>query len=143
MTTASKKIRSNVSWAAALAATAGVAAAVGVLPGAASAVPRPAGPAVPVLAWKPCEHGFYCATAHVPLNHRDPHGPRIRIAVISSRATGPGPSLGWLFFNGGGPEPQLSTFSQVYPQFPAQWRERYNILTFDPRGLGYSSQVRC
>ncbi len=138
------KIRVKISWAAALTATAGLAAAVGVLPGAASAAaPRPAAPAVPVLAWKPCDHGFQCATARVPLNYRDPRGAQITIAVISHRATGPGRSLGWLFFNGGGPEPQVSAMSGVYPILPAAWRERYNIITFDPRGMGYSTQVRC
>ncbi len=100
-------------------------------------------PAVPVLSWKPCDGGFQCATAHVPLNYRDPRGAQISIAVISHRATSPGRNLGWLFFNGGEPEPQLSTFSRVYPILPAAWRERYNINTFDLRGMGYSTQVRC
>ncbi len=134
----------RISWAAALAAAVGLAAAASILSGASStAAPRPAGSTVPVLAWKPCQHGFYCATAHVPLNYRDPRGPRIHLAVISSRATRPGSSLGWLFFNGGGPEPQVSTFSDVYPLFPAAWRDRYNVITFDPRGMGYSTQIRC
>jgi len=139
------KIRVMISWAAALTVTAGLAAAVGVLPGAASAAaPRPAAPTVPVLAWKPCDKGFQCASAHVPLNYNDPHGAQISIAVISHLATGPGPSLGWLFFNGGGPEPQVSAFPGEYPiLLPAEWRERYNIITFDPRGMGYSTQVRC
>jgi pimeloyl-ACP methyl ester carboxylesterase len=139
------KIRGRISWAAALTAltaTAGLAAA-GVLPGAASAAARPAGPAVPALAWKPCDDGFQCATARVPLNYRDPRGTQISIAAISHLATGPGPALGWLFFNGGGPEPQVSTMPGVYPILPAAWRERYNIITFDPRGMGYSTQVRC
>jgi pimeloyl-ACP methyl ester carboxylesterase len=138
------KIRGRISWAATLIATAGLAATVAVLPGTAqAAAPRPAGPAAPALAWKPCDHGFQCATAHLPLNYRDPRGAQISIAVISHRATGPGPSLGWLFFNGGGPEPQVSTMPGVYPILPAAWRERYNIITFDPRGMGYSTQVRC
>jgi pimeloyl-ACP methyl ester carboxylesterase len=150
------KIHGRVSWAAAgAAAVAGAlaaAAVVGVLPGAASAappkptassVPVPVPVPVPVLAWKPCDDGFYCAAARVPLNYSDPRGAQISIAVISSRATGPGPSLGWLFFNGGGPNPQVSTMSRVYPNLPAQWRERYNIITWDPRGMGYSTQIRC
>jgi pimeloyl-ACP methyl ester carboxylesterase len=138
------KIRSRISWAAALTVAAGLAATVCVLPGAASAAaPQPGRPATAVLAWKPCDNGFYCATARVPLNYRDPRGAQISIAVISSRATGPGPSLGWLFFNGGGPEPQVSIMSQAYADLPATWRERYNIITFDPRGMGYSTQVRC
>jgi pimeloyl-ACP methyl ester carboxylesterase len=31
----------------------------------------------------------------------------------------------------------------VYPKLPAAWRERYNLIIFDPRGMGYSTQVRC
>jgi pimeloyl-ACP methyl ester carboxylesterase len=144
-----RKIRGRISWAAALTATAGLAATVGILSGAASAAPmktaavRSAGPAIPVLAWKPCDHGFYCATAHVPLSYNDPRGAQISIAVISSRATGPGPSLGWLFINGGGPNPQVSSMPGAYSNLPAAWRERYNIITFDPRGMGYSTQIRC
>jgi pimeloyl-ACP methyl ester carboxylesterase len=144
-------MKPKISWAAALTATAGLTAIVGVLPGAASAAPRPASasdprsaaPAVPALDWKPCDHGFYCADVRVPLNYQDPGGAKISIAVISSRATGPGRKLGWLFFNGGGPNPQVTTLSRVYPNLPAAWREHYNIITWDPRGMGYSTQVRC
>jgi len=149
------KIRRRISRAAALTATAALAATVGALPVIAAAAPRPASaarksaaaklaqPAVPVLDWKRCDDGFYCATARVPLNYSHPRGAHISIAVISSRATGPGPSLGWLFINGGGPNPQVSTMSGVYPNLPAAWRERYNIIMFDPRGMGYSTQIRC
>jgi hypothetical protein len=53
MTVMKPKIRDRISWAAALIATAGLAATVVVLPGAAQAATRrPAGPAAPVLAWK-------------------------------------------------------------------------------------------
>jgi pimeloyl-ACP methyl ester carboxylesterase len=147
-----RKIRSRISWAAALTATAGLAATAAVLPGTASAAPRPTAAvksaastaaAVPVLAWKPCYDGYQCATARVPLNYKDPDGTQISIAVISHRATGPGPSLGWLFFNGGGPNPQVITMHNFWPNLPAQWRERYNVITFDPRGMGYSTQIRC
>ena len=143
------KIRGRIPWAGALTATAGLAVTVGVLPGAAAAArgptsaSKPAEPAVPVLDWKPCDDGFYCATARVPLNYSHPRGAQISIAVISSRATGPGPSLGWLFLNGGGPNPQVSTLPGGYPNLPAAWRERYNLITFDPRGMGYSTQIRC
>jgi pimeloyl-ACP methyl ester carboxylesterase len=148
------KIRRS-SWVVALTATAGLAVTVGVLPGAAAAARKPTSaaqtpaaskptePAVPVLNWKPCDDGFYCATARVPLNYSHPRSAQISIAVISSRATGPGPSLGWLFINGGGPNPQVSTLSGSYPNLPAAWRERYNLITFDPRGMGYSTQIRC
>jgi pimeloyl-ACP methyl ester carboxylesterase len=142
---AHRKIRHRIARAAALATTAGLVATAGILPAAAAAeAPRPEQPAVAALAWKPCDDGFYCATAHVPLNYNDPRAALISIAVISHRATGPGPSLGWLFFNGGGPEPQVNSFPTAYQiVFPAAWQERYNVITFDQRGMGYSTQVRC
>lgn len=136
-------MKRKISWATALAA---VAVAVGALSGAGPSTASEtaaAAPTVPVLAWKPCDDGFQCATARVPLSYRDPRGAQISVAAISHRATGPGRSLGWLFFNGGGPEPDVSTMPSTYPTLPAAWRERYNIITFDPRGMGYSTQVNC
>jgi pimeloyl-ACP methyl ester carboxylesterase len=128
---------------AALAAAVGLAAAFWAGPTTASAAPAPARPAVPVLAWKSCDDGFQCATALVPLDYHDPRAAQVSIAVISHQATGPGSALGWLFINGGGPNPQVSGLPTTYQQIPAAWRERYNIITFDPRGMGYSTQVRC
>jgi pimeloyl-ACP methyl ester carboxylesterase len=141
-------IRKTTLLAAALAAAAGLALAGCGVPSAASAAGPAAagpaaGPAVPVLAWTPCDGMFRCTTARVPLNYRDPRGARISIAVISHLATGPGRSLGWLFLNFGGPDAQLDNMIKVYPNLPAAWRERYNLIIFDPRGLGYSTQIRC
>jgi pimeloyl-ACP methyl ester carboxylesterase len=96
-----------------------------------------------VLSWKPSDHGYQCAHARVPLNYRDPGGATISIALISHRATGPGPNRGWLFFNGGGPNPQVATMPAFYPELPAAWREQYNVITWDPRGMGGSTQLRC
>jgi pimeloyl-ACP methyl ester carboxylesterase len=139
-------MKPRIAWAAALTAAAGLGLTVGVLPGsaapprAATAAPQPA---VPVLNWKPCDNGYQCATARVPLNYQDPDGTKISIAVISHRATGPGPSLGWMFFNGGGPNPQVATMPNFWPNLPKQWQQRYNVITFDPRGMGYSTQIKC
>jgi hypothetical protein len=94
-------MKRKVPRAAALAGMAGADVPAGVPSGAAppmapetaaavSAVPA-AAPTVPVLAWKPCDDGFQCATARVPLNYRHPRGAQISIAVISHEATGPGP----------------------------------------------------
>ncbi len=41
----------------------------------------------PVLSWRPCDGGFQCATARVPLDYRHPRGATISIAVIRHRAT--------------------------------------------------------
>jgi pimeloyl-ACP methyl ester carboxylesterase len=110
---------------------------------ASATVGRRAAPRVPVLTWQRCFGGFQCSTARVPLNYQRPRGATISIAVIRHLATDPGQALGSLFINGGGPNPQIADFPETYPVFPAEIRARYNLITFDPRGFGYSSDVRC
>jgi pimeloyl-ACP methyl ester carboxylesterase len=128
----------------ALAVAAALLAAIGLTEAASVAASGPGAPAVPVLAWRSCDGGFQCATARVPLNYADPRGTTIRIAVIRHRATEPARRLGTLFFNGGGPDEQIQGFvGHNFGGFPAVLRERYDIVTFDPRGFGYSTQVRC
>jgi pimeloyl-ACP methyl ester carboxylesterase len=77
-----------------------------------------------------------------PLNYRDPRG-AISIALIRHLATGPARRLGSLFFTGGDPNEQIESFVAGFGQFPAAIRARYDIITFDPRGFGSSTAVRC
>ncbi len=117
------------------------------VPAAAQAVPapRPAPPgqAVPVLHWRPCDSGFQCATARVPLDYHRPRGATIRLAVLRHRATEPAHRIGSLFVNGGGPNEQIEGVLRAYHNFPAVLRARFDIITFDPRGFGYSTAIRC
>lgn len=103
----------------------------------------PAAPAVPVLKWTSCHGGFQCATARVPLDYRHPRGAKISIAVIRHVATAPARRLGSLFVNGGGPSAQIDALVASYQAIPAALRARYDIIDFDMRGFGASSQVRC
>ncbi|HEX6523234.1 MAG TPA: alpha/beta fold hydrolase [Streptosporangiaceae bacterium] len=96
------------------------------------------------LTWTSCQGGFQCATARVPLDYRHPGGAKISIALIRHLATDPAHRIGSLFINTGGPNPQLDLFPDaIYPQIPAALRERYDTITFDPRGFGHSTAVRC
>lgn len=137
--------------AAAAAAAAGLVAA-STHPAGAASLPGPvpqghvtatAAPQAPVLTWAPCHNGFQCATARVPLDYQHPQGKLIRIAVIRHRATGPGRPAGSLFVNGGGPAEQIQGFVAEFPAIPAVLRKRFNLITFDPRGFGFSSPIRC
>ena len=111
----------------------------------AAPVPRHAAgaPPVPVLRWRPCDGGFQCATARVPLDYRQPSGATIRLAVVRHLATDPAHRIGSLFFNGGGPNEQIVGFPGAYHTFPAALRARFDIIAFDPRGFGYSTAIRC
>ncbi|MEV4918241.1 alpha/beta hydrolase [Streptomyces tirandamycinicus] len=107
--------------------------------------PAPAD-AAPALDWSPCEEapGFDCATAKAPLDHRRPAGPTVDLAVIRRPATGPGPRLGTLFFNPGGPGGAgTEALPQWYELFPEELRQRFDIASWDPRGAGRSTSVRC
>jgi pimeloyl-ACP methyl ester carboxylesterase len=106
-------------------------------------VRRAAAASVPKLDWMACHDGFQCATAAVPLDYRHPGHGRIGIAMVRHPATDPARRLGSLFFNGGGPAEQIDPLVDFYPNLPAELRERYDIIFFDPRGFGHSTAVRC
>lgn len=124
---------------AAAALMAGLAVAVG-----AAATASPAVPRVPALTWTSCDDAFQCATARVPLDYRHPDGAKISIALIRHLATDPAHRIGSLFINTGGAVGQIDSFADaIYPQLPAALQERYDTITFDPRGIGHSTAVRC
>jgi pimeloyl-ACP methyl ester carboxylesterase len=103
---------------------------------------------VPELDWQACadpdQDGFDCATAQVPLDYGDPQGATIDLAVIRHRATDPAQRLGALFFNPGGPG-GLGT--ELLPSwislFPSELRTRFDLISWDPRGVGASTAVQC
>ena len=126
------------------AAVAGTATAAGAAPaaaGVAGAAARPA-PRVPVLRWRACHGEFQCATARVPLDYRRPHGRTISIAVVRHRATAAHRN-GVLFVNTGGPSEQLEQFLGGFDAIPAALRARFDIVSLDPRGFGFSTALRC
>ncbi|MCT9933655.1 alpha/beta hydrolase [Planotetraspora sp. A-T 1434] len=100
------------------------------------------------LAWKQCEKvstasGFQCATMKVPLDYAKPDGEKIGIALIRLRATDPAQRLGSLVFNFGGPGGSgVSTLLNAASAFGILGR-RYDLVSFDPRGVDRSSGIRC
>ncbi|MFB9908747.1 alpha/beta hydrolase [Allokutzneria oryzae] len=116
--------------------------------GAASAAEPPAGGmpgvAVPVLAWADCGKGFQCATAQVPLDYRRPGAGTIGLSVLRKPAADPARRIGSLFVNPGGPGGSaVSTARSLATTGPAELRERFDIVGFDPRGVAASGAVRC
>jgi pimeloyl-ACP methyl ester carboxylesterase len=141
--TGAGKAASRFARPAAQLAAAALLAAVLVPAAAAAAAPGSATPPVPVLHWRSCYGGFQCATARVPLSYRDPRGATISIALVRHLATDPARRIGTLFVNLGGPGAQIEGFVAGFGGFPAAIAGRYDIITFDPRGFGYSTAVRC
>ncbi|MFE5805135.1 alpha/beta hydrolase [Streptomyces sp. NPDC056491] len=81
----------------------------------------------------------------VPLDYDHPSGKVVDLAVIRRRATSPSTRIGSLFFNPGGPGGAgTDALPAWYDRFfPAELRKRFDIVSWDPRGVGRSTAVRC
>jgi len=117
---------------------------------AAVAVPGAAwsAPPAPRLSWASCAEeelaGFGCATLEVPLDHDRPRGATTTIALARRPADGPGRKIGTLFVNPGGPGGPGRGMVTVAEEFlPAPVLARFDVVGFDPRGIGASDPLQC
>ncbi|MEU1223249.1 alpha/beta hydrolase [Streptomyces microflavus] len=104
--------------------------------------------AAPSLTWQGCGGDIpptvECATLKVPLDHRRPDGKKINVSLSRIKAADPGKRRGALLFNPGGP----SGSGLFYPLalsglLPQSVKDRYDLIGFDPRGVGASSPLAC
>lgn len=95
------------------------------------------------LSWDDCGGGLECTTVKAPIDWSEPKSGAIDLAVV--RHPAPGDSLGSLLLNPGGPGGSGWDFvsygggSAVTPAVA----ERYDIVGWDPRGVGQSTPVTC
>jgi len=86
---------------------------------------------------------FSCAVITVPLDYANPKGETISIAVKKRAATG-GHSQGALFINPGGPGDSGVSFAErAGNAFSPDLLNAYDIIGFDPRGVGSSTAITC
>ncbi|UUU24786.1 alpha/beta hydrolase [Streptomyces sp. DSM 40750] len=114
------------------------------------------------LSWKTCEapsesqgggpapspladgDAWQCATMKAPLDWDEPDGDTIPLALIRAESSGAkSRRIGSLVFNFGGPGlsgvKTLPSFGEDY----ANLRTRYDLVSFDPRGVGRSAGIEC
>ena len=133
---ASKRVRLAVASAAVAALTAT----------SAGTVQAAAAPVKPTLNWGMCadsrlaEAKAQCALLEVPLNHANPSGPQIEIAVSRLKATAQASKRqGPLLLNPGGPGGSGLTLPlYLDARLPTDVRATYDLIGFDPRGVGDS-----
>ena len=103
--------------------------------------------AVPELAWSGCgttaeatAAGVQCATADLPMDHDEPDGEQVQIALARVPATDPANRIGSLFVNPGGPGSEFVGYLQNAgaDQF-ANLNARFDIVAFAPRGVAPST----
>ena len=111
-----------------------------------SALGASGAPANDRIAWKPCGERLQCARVRVPLDWHRPAGRTIQLAVIRHPASRPDKHIGTFFFNPGGPG---SSGLEVLKDpssaglLDAAGDGRFDVLSWDPRGVGASTRVRC
>ena len=107
------------------------------------------------VSWYPCETeggmsaastvtGYECAKIMVPLDYTDPEGVTIQVAMKKYLATG-SQFQGSLFLNPGGPgESGVLAVEEVGAVSAfAELGGAYDVVGFDPRGVGSSTPVLC
>jgi pimeloyl-ACP methyl ester carboxylesterase len=95
-----------------------------------------------ILRWDQCGE-FLCTTARAPLDWDDPSAEEIELALIRQPAKKE--KVGSLLVNPGGPG--VSGYNVVAESVDVAVTEavqdRYDIVGFDPRGVGRSTAVEC
>ncbi len=95
------------------------------------------------LTWTPCRDGtVQCATLQVPLDAAHPDGDRISLALARRPASGK--RIGVLMTNPGGPGASgIQFLEDASGVFQPDILRRFDIVSWDPRGVGQSAPVRC
>ncbi|MBT2439677.1 alpha/beta fold hydrolase [Streptomyces sp. ISL-36] len=100
------------------------------------------------LAWGECAPGALpqqqCATLSVPRDYSDPDGPRLSLAVSRIRSERPEARRGTLMVIPGGPGSSgVQRLTQKGEALAEEMDGAYDLVAFDPRGVGGSTTASC
>ena len=91
------------------------------------------------IEWTLCEGRLKCGFVEVPADYHHPDAGGIRVAVNVRRADNQAERIGYLFVNPGGPGGSgLELVQNSDFVFGAEILERFDVVGFDPRGVGKS-----
>lgn len=96
------------------------------------------------LTWKGCGGDFQCSTLTVPVDYADPTGETATLALLRLPATDQGDRIGSLVINPGGPGGSGVDYARAARSVISERvRQYYDVVGFDPRGVGESDPVEC
>ncbi|GAA0579023.1 alpha/beta fold hydrolase [Kribbella sandramycini] len=109
-------------------------------------------PASAAVQWRDCVaegnddpavvQGSECATLQLPVDWRNPDGPTFGFEI--ARRTAKQQRVGVLVFGPGGPgDSGVDRIKTGISRFSPQLQDRFDIVSFDPRGIARSNPVRC
>ena len=95
-----------------------------------------------VIIWEDCEESFECAVVAAPLDWQEPNESFITVSLIRKAGTS---SLEPLLVNPGGPgSSSIEWLLASYESLGSDYlRSNFQIIAFDPRGVGKTSPVEC
>lgn len=94
--------------------------------------------------WSPEDTRTECAMVKVPLDHANPDGRSLDIAVSRIKATDPSRRRGVVLFNPGGPgHAGIEQPGRISESKAAAIGEDHDLIGFDPRGVQYSADTPC
>ena len=104
--------------------------------------------AQPTLKWAPCADvpDTECAGLQVPIDYAKPEGAKITLRLARAPARDPAKRKGVLMFIPGGPGagvPETIAGEIREDQHVPDFQQHFDVVTFDPRGVGQSNPVRC
>ncbi|WP_328880355.1 alpha/beta hydrolase [Streptomyces sp. NBC_00299] len=99
-------------------------------------------------AWHRCDREmpatFQCATIKVPLDYNRPSGKKLDLAISRLKTSTEQERRGVLLLNPGGPGgPGVDMPQFMASELPKSVKAKYDLVGFDPRGIGQSSPVSC
>jgi pimeloyl-ACP methyl ester carboxylesterase len=94
------------------------------------------------LDWTSCGGRVRCAPLQVPLDYSTPDGRKITLSIDKLPARRTDERIGSLVVNPGGPGGEGLKFATSIP-LPAEILDRFDIIGFDPRGVGESTPINC
>ncbi|MGW0549342.1 alpha/beta hydrolase [Streptomyces altiplanensis] len=86
---------------------------------------------------------WQCAFMDAPRDYAKPDGETIEIALIRAKARDTDNRIGSLVFNFGGPGASGVTGLPSLASNYERLRSRYDLVSFDPRGVGRSVGIQC
>ncbi|HZK72455.1 MAG TPA: alpha/beta hydrolase [Clostridia bacterium] len=96
------------------------------------------------VTWTACTPaGFECGSVQVPLDYAHPDAGTISIALNRKPATDQANRIGSVLTNPGGPGASGIQFLQGEAASMTNLNRRFDLIGFDPRGIGASAPVRC
>ncbi len=96
------------------------------------------------LDWRSCREGAQCTRVRVPLDYTRPAGRTLQLSVIRLRAEDREETVGSLIVNPGGPGASgIGYAAAASSYFGDPVTEHFDVIGFDPRGVGESAPIDC